>query len=144
MSPKTDTKKFTINSCAGFTAEERTANKEPVRSRAKTWFLIPLLLVIASVQILAADGKITINSPASGAMVDATKTVTLNYEAILSSKGDHLHLYINDKRIDVLHQLKASIELKPLAPGKHKICLTENTKWHKSTGLETCIEVISK
>jgi hypothetical protein len=55
MRPKSDTKKNNINYSAGFTAEEKTANNEPVRSLAKTWFLIPLLLVLTSVQILAAE-----------------------------------------------------------------------------------------
>lgn len=110
----------------------------------KTWLLIPLFLALVSIQTLAADGKITINSPTNGAMVSTTVTVPVNYEAMLGPKGDHLHLYVDDKRIDVLRQLKGSAELKPLAPGKHKICLTENSKWHMSTGLETCVEVISQ
>jgi len=110
----------------------------------KTRLLIPLFLALAYGQALAADGKITIISPANGAMVSATAKVPVNYEAMLGSKGDHLHLYLDDKRIDVLRQLKGSAELDAMAPGKHKICLTENTKWHMATGLETCVEVTAQ
>lgn len=110
----------------------------------KTSLLIPLFLALTTGQALAADGKITINSPANGATVSATAKVPVNYEAMLGAKGDHLHLYVDDKRIDVLRQLKGSTELNALVPGKHKICLSENTKWHMATGLETCVEVTAQ
>lgn len=110
----------------------------------KTRLMIPLILALATGQVLAAEGSITISSPANGALVSATTKVPVNYEAMLSSKGDHLHLYVDDKRIDVLRQLKGSAELDVLKPGKHKICLTENTRWHMSTGLETCVEVTAQ
>lgn len=106
--------------------------------------LIPLLLALACAPALAEGGKITINSPVNGAMVAANAKVSLNYEAMLGTSGDHLHLYLDDDRIDILRQLKGSAEVDELKPGKHKICLTENTRWHMSTGLESCIEVIAQ
>jgi len=106
--------------------------------------LISLFLALVYGQALAADGNITINSPASGSTVSAKDKVSVSYEAVLGSKGDHLHLYVDGKRIDVLRQLKGSTELDALAPGKHKICLAENTKGHASTGLESCVEVLSQ
>lgn len=110
----------------------------------KTRLMFPLFLAFVTGQVLAADGKITINSPPHGALVSATAKVAVSYEAVLGPKGDHLHIYVDDKRIDVLRQLKGSTELEVLAPGKHKICLTENTKWHMGTGLETCVEVTAQ
>lgn len=106
--------------------------------------LITFIFVIGCVQAFAADGKITISSPANGAMVSAKGKVPVNYEAVLSSSGDHLHLYVDGERIDVLRQIKGSTELDALAPGKHKICLTENTKSHAATGLETCVDVTAQ
>ncbi len=106
--------------------------------------LIPFFLALAYGQALAADGKITIYSPANGAMVSTTSMVPMSYEAMLGTNGDHLHLYVDNKRIDVLRQLKGSIKLDALKPGKHKICLTENTKSHMATGLESCVEVTSQ
>lgn len=110
----------------------------------KTRLMIPLFLALLYGQALATDGKITINSPANGALVSADSKVPVSYEAMLGPKGDHLHLYVDGKRIDVLRQLKGSLELDVLNPGKHKICLTENTKWHMSTGMENCVEVIAQ
>jgi len=107
-------------------------------------FLIPLFLVLAYGQSLAAEGNIAIHSPANGAMVSAKDKVAVSYEAMLSSTGDHLHLYVDGERIDVLRQLKGSAELGALAPGKHKICLAENTKGHAATGLKSCVEVTSQ
>jgi hypothetical protein len=104
--------------------------------------MVPLILALVTGQVLAAEGSIAINSPANGTIIGATMKIPVNYEAMLSDKGDHLHLYVDDKRIDVLRQLKGTAVLDPLKPGKHKVCLTENTKWHMSTGLETCVEVM--
>ena len=109
-----------------------------------TKLLIPVFLALVYGQSLAAEGNITINSPASGVMVSAKGKVSVSYEAMLSSMGDHLHLYVDGKRIDVLRQLKGGTELDALAPGKHKICLVENTKSHAPTGLESCVEVLSQ
>ena len=106
--------------------------------------LTSLLLVLFCGSALAAEGKITISSPAHGALISADSKFALNYEATLGPKGDHLHLYVDDKRIDVLRQLKGSYDIDALTPGKHKICLTENTKWHGSTGLESCVDVVSQ
>ena len=106
--------------------------------------LISVFLALVYGQSLAAEGNITINSPTSGATVSAKSKVSVSYEAMLGSKGDHLHLYVDGKRIDVLRQLKSNTELDALTPGKHKICLVENTKSHASTGLESCVEVLSQ
>lgn len=92
----------------------------------------------------AAGGKITITPPADNAMVSPMAKVSVNYEAMLGPNGDHLHLYVDGKRVDVLRQLKGSAELGALPPGKHKVCLTENTKSHAATGVEACINVTSK
>ncbi|OHC82586.1 MAG: hypothetical protein A3J99_07150 [Sideroxydans sp. RIFOXYD2_FULL_59_7] len=106
--------------------------------------VIPLLLALACAPAQAEGGKITITSPVNGALVAANIQVQLNYEATLGASGDHLHLFLDDDRIDILRQLKGSAEVDVMKPGKHKICLTENTKWHMSTGLESCVEVTAQ
>jgi hypothetical protein len=106
--------------------------------------VIPLLLALACAPALAEGGKIVINSPVNGASVGANTKVLVNYEATLGASGDHLHLFLDDDRIDILRQLKGSAEVGEMKPGKHKICLTENTKWHMSTGLENCVEVTAQ
>lgn len=108
--------------------------------------LIACVAILGCAQAFAADGKITINSPADGDMVSAMDKgkVRVNYEAVLSPGGDHLHLYVDGERVDVLRQIKGETELDPLAVGKHHICLAENTKAHVPTGPETCIDVTAQ
>ncbi len=103
--------------------------------------LTTILLALFCGQVFAADGKIAISTPANGAMVSAKNKVTVTYEAMLSAEGDHLHLYVDGKRVDVLRQIRGSTELDALAPGKHKICISENTKSHADTGVEQCVNV---
>jgi hypothetical protein len=97
-----------------------------------------------SSQAFADTGKVTIISPADGAMVDSTYKTELKYEAIPGPDGDHLHLNVDGKRVDVIHQLKGTTMVNALPPGQHRICLAVNTKGHVPTGVEGCINVTSK
>lgn len=106
--------------------------------------LFPLSLAMMYGQAFAADGKITIASPADNTVVNAKAKVMVEYEAMLGPNGDHLHLYVDGKRIDVLRQLKGKAELDALPTGKHKVCLAENTKAHVVTGVETCVNLTSQ
>lgn len=103
-----------------------------------------LMLSVVCGQAIAADGSITISSPVNGAMVSSKNKVTVTYAAMLGSTGDHLHLYVDEKRIDVLHQTKGSTELDALPIGKHHVCLTVNTSSHAPTGVETCVDITSE
>ena len=107
-------------------------------------YLIPLFLSLVCVQTLAADGKITINTPANGATVSSNNKVPVGYAAILGKEGDHLHLYVDYNRVDVLREAKGTAELGALTPGKHLICLSINMKSHAPTGVESCVDVISQ
>lgn len=103
-----------------------------------------LALMLISTNVLAAAGKVTISSPMDGAMVSRDANVELSYEAVPGSDGDHLHLYLDGKRIDIIHPMKGTADAGMLEPGRHHICLTMNTKGHVPTGAEACIDVISK
>ncbi|MGA8146116.1 MAG: hypothetical protein WB870_00895 [Gallionellaceae bacterium] len=112
-----------------------------------TRILAPVLFsffLACSGSAFAADGKITISAPANDATVTPNDDVEITYEAVLGPNGNHLHLYLDDKRIDVLHQLKGKADVGMIPAGSHKICLTENTASHAPTGVETCINVTSK
>jgi hypothetical protein len=109
-----------------------------------TKILATLLLSLLCGLAYAADGKIMISSPANGAMVATKGMVPVVYDAMLGPNGDHLHLYVDGKRVDVLRQLKGSAELDALPAGKHHVCLTENTKSHAPTGLETCVDITAQ
>lgn len=100
--------------------------------------------LLVSSAAFAADGSVTITSPADGAMISAGAKTKLVYEAVAGPGGDHLHLNVDGKRMDVLRQLKGSAEVDPLSPGKHQICLVINTKAHVPVSAEKCITVTAK
>jgi hypothetical protein len=104
--------------------------------------LFQLLLALAFVSsgAFAAEGKVVIKS-VSPSSIYANDKITLNYEAIPGPEGDHLHLNVDGKRVDVIHQLKGNAVVDPLPAGKHHICLAINTKSHVPTGVESCVDV---
>lgn len=98
----------------------------------------------ASASFAAAEGKVNILSPMDGATLDSKEKSTIKFDVTPNAGGDHLHLYVDGKRVDVIHEFKGSEELDPLSPGRHRICLEVNTRAHVSTGLENCINVTAK
>jgi len=97
-------------------------------------------LLLGSSGAFAAEGKVTIIS-VMPANIYAKDKITLNYEAVPGPEGDHLHLNVDGKRVDVIHQLKGTAMVDPLPTGKHHICLAVNTKAHVPTGVEGCVDV---
>jgi hypothetical protein len=104
---------------------------------------LPVLL-LASASVFAAEGKITILAPADGAVVSTRDKVTVSYEADFGPNGNHLHLYLDSRRMDVVRQAKGSDDIRILLAGKHEICLEIETSWHFSTGVRQCITVTAK
>lgn len=105
---------------------------------------ILLAMLFGTSPALAENGKIVISSPSEGAIVAAGTRIKLSYEADAGPQGDHLHLNVDGRRMDVIRQLKGSVEIDGLAPGKHRLCLLVNTKGHVPVGPETCINVTAK
>jgi hypothetical protein len=106
--------------------------------------LATLILSLVCTFAYAAEGSITIISPTKDAMFSSKNKVPVKYEAVLGPNGNHLHLYVDGKRVDILRQIKGTAELDPLAPGRHHICLTVNTVTHAPTGVETCVDVTAQ
>ncbi len=106
--------------------------------------LFACLLASATAFADEAKGKLTFLSPADGAVVGVNQKFSVSYEAELGPKGNHLHLYLDDHRLDVLRQTKGSYDVVIGAPGKHAICLEIETSWHFSTGVRQCIGVTAK
>ncbi|HUO44376.1 MAG TPA: hypothetical protein VMT94_05620 [Burkholderiales bacterium] len=103
-----------------------------------------LATLLAAGSALAAEGKVTISAPADGATISSTSPTKLSYEAVPGPTGNHLHLNVDGKRVDVIHELKGTTEFGPLPPGKHQVCLAINTSSHVPTGVEGCVNVVSK
>ena len=94
--------------------------------------------------VLANNGSVTITSPANGAVIESYYKTEVKFEASPGSNGDHLHLNVDGKRVDVIHQFKGTVRLDALQPGRHRICLAVNSKSHVPTGAEGCINVASR
>jgi hypothetical protein len=112
----------------------------------KSEILTPVIIafLLTSVSADATEGMVTISSPQSESITYQHDNVVLSYKAILGPDGDHLHLNVDGKRMDVIHQLEGNIDIGKLAVGKHHICLAINTKSHVPTGNEGCVDITSK
>ena len=111
-----------------------------IRTLAPVFFAF----LLVSANALATEGKVSISSPANGSTVGHDSNLALNYEAVPGPEGDHLHLYLDGKRVDVIRPMKGTADVGMLVSGKHHICLTVNTRGHVPTGAEACIDVTSK
>ncbi len=97
-------------------------------------------LLFGSATAFADAGKVKIMH-VSPDIPYAKDKIMLTYEATASAEGDHLHLNVDGKRVDIIHELKGTAEVNPLPSGKHRICLALNTKAHVPTGAEDCTDV---
>lgn len=98
-------------------------------------------LLACSQLSLAENGSVKITSPVDGSKLDATVQNELVYEVTAGPKGDHVHLYVDNREVAILRQLKGSHALATLSPGPHDICVKVVTKSHAPIGVEQCIKV---
>jgi hypothetical protein len=106
--------------------------------------IYPLLgtALLACSQIsLAEDASVKITSPADGIKLDAMAQNKVVYEVMPGPKGDHVHLYVDNKEAAILRQLKGSYTLTTLSPGQHDICVKVVNKGHTPIGVEQCVKV---
>ncbi len=106
--------------------------------------LATIFLLVSFTNAFAAIGKVTISSPSKGATFGPYDKIVLNYDAIPGTDGDHLHLNVDDKRVDIIRNMKGTAEVNKLSSGKHHICLIVNTKDHVPTGAQNCVDVMVK
>ncbi len=97
-------------------------------------------LLYGAATAFAADAKVTITSVTPKEPYAKDK-ISLQYEATVAQSGNHLHLNVDGKRVDVIRELKGTATVDPLPSGKHHICLAENTASHVPTGVEQCVDV---
>ena len=107
-------------------------------------FIYPVLgaaLLAAALPGFAQEASVKITAPAAGSQLDAMAQNKVVYEVIPGPKGDHVHLYVDNKEAAILRQLKGSYTLATLSPGKHDICIKVVNKGHTPIGVEQCIKV---
>lgn len=88
---------------------------------------------------LATDASVTISSPKDGDILSSKKKIKVVFKATPVDKGNHLHLFVDSQKEIMLHKFKGSYTLKPLAPGKHAICIRLADKEHAETGTQDCV-----
>lgn len=110
-------------------------------------FLAPValgLLLAFPAASTGGQGKVTITSPAQGATLDAMDENQLVYEVDPGPRGDHVHVYVDDKEVGILRKLKGSYTLETLSSGKRDICIKVVNKAHVPVGIEQCVQVTMK
>ncbi|MDQ1315903.1 MAG: hypothetical protein QG662_2012 [Pseudomonadota bacterium] len=107
-----------------------------------TTLALGLLLALPLAAI--GQGKVTITSPAEGATLDAMDENKLVYEVDPGPRGNHVHIYVDDKEVGILRKLKGSYTLESLSSGKRDICVKVVNKAHVPIGTEGCVKVTVK
>ena len=98
-------------------------------------------LLACSQAALAQEASVKITAPAEGARLDAMAKTSVAYEVMPGPRGDHVHLYVDNKEAAILRQLKGSYTLTSLAPGPHDLCVKVVDKGHTPIGVEQCVKV---
>ncbi|MFZ5524170.1 MAG: hypothetical protein ACOY9D_08840 [Pseudomonadota bacterium] len=89
----------------------------------------------------AGGSRVDIFAPADGATIDAKAQIKLDYDITLAGEGDHAHLYVDDRRIAMLRQMKGSYMVFALDPGMHEICIKVVNGNHTPIGVSRCVRV---
>ncbi len=92
-------------------------------------------------QIPEVVSKVDIFTPSDGARIDAKSQIELDYEVKLGGDGDHAHLYVDDRRIAMLRQMKGSYMIFPLDQGNREICIKVVNSNHTPIGVSRCVKV---
>lgn len=94
-----------------------------------------------SSSVFAEPASVSISSPLDGVKLDPKVRCRVYYEVKLGSKGDHAHLYLDNKQVGELRRIKDSYTLNSLALGEHEICVKIVNKSHKPIGVQQCNKV---
>ena len=119
--------------------------EEKVIMNRKHFFVACALGVILGFPATSlAQGKVQIISPVNGSTLDAMGENHLTYEVDPGPRGDHVHVYVDDKEVGILRKLKGSYLLESLSSGKRRICVKTVNKAHVPIGIEQCVQVTVK
>lgn len=121
-----------------------TIEKEVTMYREHFLATLALGLFLAFPATSLAQGKVLITSPAQGATLDAMDENQLVYEVDPGPRGDHVHVYVDDKEAGILRKLKGSYLLESLSSGTRDICVKVVNKAHVPVGIEECVRVTVK
>lgn len=87
------------------------------------------------------EGSVTISSPQSGATLSSRQPVMLDYSVDPGPKGDHVHVYVNGREVDVVRRLKGRHNVGNLPPGSYEIAIKVVNRIHVPIGVEASVKV---
>lgn len=87
------------------------------------------------------EGSVTISSPQSGATLSSRQPVMLDYSVDPGPKGDHVHVYVNGREVDVVRRLKGRHNVGSLPPGSYEIAIKVVNRIHVPIGVEASVKV---
>ena len=93
-----------------------------------------LLLAVPATSL--GQGQVRITAPADGAVLDALDENRLVYEVDPGPRGDHVHVYVDNREVGILRKLKGSYLLENPSTGKHTLCVKVVNKAHVPVGIE--------
>jgi oxalate decarboxylase/phosphoglucose isomerase-like protein (cupin superfamily) len=121
------------------------ATEQEIAMNGKHWPATLALGLLLTIPLTAlGQGKVTITSPADGATLDALDENRLVYDVEPGPRGDHVHVYVDNKEVGILRKLKGSYLLESLDSGKRKLCVKVVNKAHVPIGVEKCVQITVK
>jgi hypothetical protein len=107
--------------------------------------IVSLLLAASALAVAgtaaAASGSVTIVSPTNGQKLDVMNQNRIEYQVDPGPRGDHVHVYVDDKEVGILRQLKGSYTFESLPEGEHTLCVKVVNKAHVPIGVQQCVKV---
>ncbi|MBI3776285.1 MAG: hypothetical protein HY273_12165 [Gammaproteobacteria bacterium] len=108
--------------------------------------VIALLGTYSATLAMAADmgmstGTVAITSPKDGATLSAMGENKMDYEVKLGAGDDHFHVWIDGERGGPVRDLKGTLTLPKMTPGKHAIIVKIVDKAHVPAGPEKSVSV---
>lgn len=91
--------------------------------------------------VFAETSSVSISSPLDGVKLDPKARCRVYYDVTLGLKGNHAHLYLDNRQVTELRRIKDSYTLNPLALGEHEICIKIVNKEHKPIGVQQCNKI---
>lgn len=89
-----------------------------------------------------ASGSISIISPTANQVLKSGDDVKLKYNVRLSPNGNHIHVYVDNHRPIIDHDVQGcpcTLMLPSLAAGKHRVVMKEATVHHHLTGVSSSV-----
>jgi hypothetical protein len=89
----------------------------------------------------ATSGSVAILHPAEDATVSSKQPVELQYRVEESTKGDHVHISVDNGKPDIVRALSGTYQIAALSPGDHAITVAEVTRNHVATGNQATLHL---